>query len=168
MSYEICPWCQTDIIWDEEIGREEMCPHCFNELKDYRSIELNENNNDEASSDFKIAGSEINEDMIDEETEKLLEKINEPQDLIDYESTVETYRKAQEDFLECVHCHEQMIYAGQQSFDKHQYKPSTPNGLLTPFLKAPYSVDVHICPVCFEVRHILSEKDRLEMIHKLK
>lgn len=40
MSNEICPWCQTDIIWDEEIGPESVCPHCENELKDYRSLTL--------------------------------------------------------------------------------------------------------------------------------
>ena len=36
----VCPWCQTEIVWDPEIGPEDECPHCFNELNDYRSIDL--------------------------------------------------------------------------------------------------------------------------------
>ncbi|OMF35972.1 hypothetical protein BK133_09815 [Paenibacillus sp. FSL H8-0548] len=36
----ICPWCLTEIVWDEEIGPESHCPHCDNELSAYRTIEL--------------------------------------------------------------------------------------------------------------------------------
>jgi glutaredoxin len=36
----ICPWCLTEIVWDEEIGPETHCPHCDNELSAYRTIEL--------------------------------------------------------------------------------------------------------------------------------
>jgi glutaredoxin len=36
----ICPWCLTEIVWDEEIGAESHCPHCDNELSAYRTIEL--------------------------------------------------------------------------------------------------------------------------------
>ncbi|WP_138752565.1 hypothetical protein [Paenibacillus sinopodophylli] len=36
----ICPWCLTEIVWDEEIGPETSCPHCDNELSAYRTIEL--------------------------------------------------------------------------------------------------------------------------------
>jgi len=37
---QVCPWCQTEIVWDPEIGPEEVCPHCLNELGDYRSVSL--------------------------------------------------------------------------------------------------------------------------------
>lgn len=32
METTVCPWCQTEIVWDEEIGPEEECPHCNNPL----------------------------------------------------------------------------------------------------------------------------------------
>ncbi len=37
----VCPWCQTEIVWDEELGPEKHCPHCDNELEGYRTISLN-------------------------------------------------------------------------------------------------------------------------------
>ncbi|WP_424767253.1 hypothetical protein [Paenibacillus sp. sgz302251] len=39
-NHLVCPWCLTDIVWDEEIGPEKHCPHCGNELSAYRTIEL--------------------------------------------------------------------------------------------------------------------------------
>lgn len=45
----VCPWCQTEIVWDEELGPEEVCPYCENELGDYRTIDVElEQNEDEA------------------------------------------------------------------------------------------------------------------------
>lgn len=40
MSSQICPWCQMEIVWDAELGPEQECPHCFNELKDYRTLTI--------------------------------------------------------------------------------------------------------------------------------
>lgn len=34
----ICPWCNMEIIWDEELGPEEECPYCHNDLKGYSDI----------------------------------------------------------------------------------------------------------------------------------
>lgn len=39
-SRQLCPWCDTEIVWDEEFGPEETCPHCHNELSDYKSVTL--------------------------------------------------------------------------------------------------------------------------------
>jgi ribosomal protein L37AE/L43A len=44
---QVCPWCQTEIVWDPEIGPEEVCPHCLNELGDYRSVSLRIDGRDE-------------------------------------------------------------------------------------------------------------------------
>jgi hypothetical protein len=38
---KICPWCDTEFIWDPEIGPENQCPYCENELSDYRSVFVN-------------------------------------------------------------------------------------------------------------------------------
>lgn len=32
METTVCPWCQTEIVWDEELGPEEECPYCSNPL----------------------------------------------------------------------------------------------------------------------------------------
>lgn len=40
METTICPWCQTEIVWDEELGPEEECPYCHNELKGYRTLSI--------------------------------------------------------------------------------------------------------------------------------
>ena len=39
----MCPWCATEIIWDEELGPEPNCPHCENELGGYRTLSLGDN-----------------------------------------------------------------------------------------------------------------------------
>ncbi|MET3208639.1 UNVERIFIED_CONTAM: Zn finger protein HypA/HybF involved in hydrogenase expression [Paenibacillus sp. PvR008] len=44
----ICPWCNMEIIWDEELGPEEECPYCHNDLKGYSDITDDE---DETESD---------------------------------------------------------------------------------------------------------------------
>ncbi|WP_307348942.1 hypothetical protein [Paenibacillus polymyxa] len=38
MEMTICPWCNMEIIWDEELGPEEECPYCHNDLKGYSDI----------------------------------------------------------------------------------------------------------------------------------
>ncbi|EXX88342.1 hypothetical protein CH50_03625, partial [Paenibacillus darwinianus] len=37
-EHTVCPWCDTEIVWDEELGPEEYCPHCENDLKAYRTV----------------------------------------------------------------------------------------------------------------------------------
>ncbi|OBA07918.1 hypothetical protein A9P44_00775 [Paenibacillus polymyxa] len=38
MEMTICPWCNMEIIWDEELGPEEECPYCHNDLKGYSDL----------------------------------------------------------------------------------------------------------------------------------
>src|SRR6185437_10317869 len=40
MEATVCPWCHTEIVWDEEIGPEKECPYCHNELDGYRTISV--------------------------------------------------------------------------------------------------------------------------------
>lgn len=47
MEATICPWCQTEIVWDEDIGPEEICPYCNNELKGYRTLNISLGSEDE-------------------------------------------------------------------------------------------------------------------------
>src|SRR4051812_7357694 len=59
----ICPWCQTEIVWDEELGPEEQCPHCLNELGDYRSVALYEEEDDQVKADPK-QGTDVGADLL--------------------------------------------------------------------------------------------------------
>lgn len=47
MEPTVCPWCQSEIVWDEELGPEEHCPHCANELKGYRTLNIDLNDDEE-------------------------------------------------------------------------------------------------------------------------
>ncbi|WP_152381020.1 hypothetical protein [Paenibacillus brasilensis] len=49
MEMTICPWCNMEIIWDEELGPEEECPYCHNDLKGYSDINDDEDESESAS-----------------------------------------------------------------------------------------------------------------------
>ncbi|EHS58292.1 hypothetical protein [Paenibacillus sp. Aloe-11] len=49
MEMTICPWCSMEIIWDEELGPEEECPYCHNDLKGYSDINDDEDEAESAS-----------------------------------------------------------------------------------------------------------------------
>ncbi|WP_211746726.1 hypothetical protein [Paenibacillus sp. Marseille-Q4541] len=42
METTVCPWCQTEIVWDEELGPEEECPYCHNPLSAVQDQEESE------------------------------------------------------------------------------------------------------------------------------
>ncbi|GAK38851.1 hypothetical protein TCA2_0577 [Paenibacillus sp. TCA20] len=42
METTVCPWCQTEIVWDEELGPEEECPYCNNPLTLEGTVEVEE------------------------------------------------------------------------------------------------------------------------------
>ncbi|MGQ3479210.1 hypothetical protein [Paenibacillus sp. TY11] len=50
MEMTICPWCNMEIIWDEELGPEEECPYCHNDLKGYSDITDDEDESESVSS----------------------------------------------------------------------------------------------------------------------
>ncbi|MDN4083917.1 MULTISPECIES: hypothetical protein [Paenibacillus] len=49
MEMTICPWCNMEIIWDEELGPEEECPYCHNDLKGYSDIADDEEESESVS-----------------------------------------------------------------------------------------------------------------------
>jgi hypothetical protein len=149
---QICPWCQTEIVWDPELGPEEACPHCFNELGDYRSISLK----------LKNSGQNL---MLSEEDEEEYESDMEAMD--DYEEGVQRLLDQQEEAPECPSCHSFMLFAGTQSAPQ-SFLPFVHGGIKQPLLKAAFSTNVYVCPSCFKLEQIVSEPDRLELIEKLK
>src|SRR5690606_22662013 len=86
---QVCPWCQTEIVWDEQLGPETNCPHCYNELTEYRTVNVKR--------DSAI--------VFDEQPTDSWSR---------YTRAAEQYLDAQEDVPECPQCQEYMVLAGEQ------------------------------------------------------
>lgn len=155
-SYDsLCPWCQTEIVWDPEIGPEETCPHCFNELGDYRSLNLTVNPTDQ-----QITFDEEEDDDYDLSEEDL--------ELMDeYEEGVQLLLDGQEEAPECAACHSLMLFAGTQK-GSQGFVPFVHERVKQPLLTASFSSQVYVCPSCFKVEYFLAEGDRLAVIELLR
>ncbi|MBP1993515.1 hypothetical protein [Paenibacillus eucommiae] len=155
----ICPWCQTEIVWDPEIGPEEECPHCFNELSDYRSIKLTV----KQTGQQLLLGEEVEED---EDFAGAWDDDGEPLD--SYSETVLRLTSEQEEAPECSTCHELMLHAGDEIQTVDSFLPHITKVVGAPFLKAPFTMNVYVCPACFKVEKYLSDSDRVSMVDRLK
>ncbi|WP_410769880.1 hypothetical protein [Fontibacillus sp. BL9] len=168
MDTTICPWCQTEIVWDEELGPEEECPYCHNELKGYRTLNIALGSDEEIEED-----DEPEEDGLgiwEEDDENHLNAIRRLEafgaaggDLLAYESGVEKILDHQEEVPECPHCREYMMFAGTRSLGP-DYIPAVPEGLKEPLLKQAAKLNVYVCTACFHVGSFLSEEDRNALI----
>ncbi|MCR8636541.1 hypothetical protein [Paenibacillus radicis (ex Xue et al. 2023)] len=158
----LCPWCQTEIVWDPEIGPEDTCPHCYNELGEYRSVSLK----------VKSDGEQL---LYDEDEEELDEEDIDDDDLEDmeadtfddYEEGVQRVMDTQEEAPECSSCHSLMLFAGTQTMAPG-YTPVVPSKLKQPLLKPSHTSKVYVCPSCFKIDYILADDDRNAMIQLLK
>ncbi|SDC00340.1 hypothetical protein SAMN02799630_02397 [Paenibacillus sp. UNCCL117] len=159
---QVCPWCQTEIVWDPEIGPESACPHCFNELGGYRSIQLT----------VKQTGQSIEFDEDDEDDDEAFADYDELdgeelEALDEYEEGVQRVLDRQEEAPECSACHSFMVHAGAHA-STEAFEPAVSEVIGAPLLSAGYATQVYVCPSCFKVEHILAEKDRLAMTRLLK
>ncbi len=141
---QVCPWCQMEITWDEELGPEPNCPHCYNELAEYRTVTL------PLRRDAAIAFDEESND-----------------DWNRYTRAAEQYLDAQEEVPECPQCQEYMVNAGEQVVSEASFVPKTPSPMFPPFLKAPFRLDVFVCAHCFTVHQRLSGKDKAALVRRL-
>lgn len=173
---QICPWCETPITWDEEIGPEEACPHCFNELDGYRSIQfkVDTGRNDADGASKRTAGYEPDDedwdDAEDADDAFPAEELDgdfaaEDEELRNYEEAVEGYLDVQEEIHECISCREDMVLTGQNKLDASTFVPFVPAGKAS-FLQAPFAVNVYVCPGCFRVEYSLSDEDRVRTIQR--
>lgn len=180
METVVCPWCQTEIVWDEEIGPEEECPHCQNELNQYRTINIGLDADDEELEPEVIAPSYANDEMegplqpfwerdVISATPAIraLDKYETSHDLMNYEEMVEKVLDEQEEAHECPHCHEYMLLAGQQQVTDSGFQPFEFKALQSSILNTPFTVDLYICSGCFHIQTSLSEEDRLRIVDKL-
>ncbi|PYE52669.1 hypothetical protein HUB98_25305 [Paenibacillus barcinonensis] len=184
METTVCPWCHTEIVWDEELGPEEECPYCHNELKGYRTLNINIGDEESADTDevFYDAGSATDQEQISDltslwgdevelklpELRTLNKYADEGNDLIQYEQGVEKQLDQQEEVPECPNCREFMILAGSQAASPDTFIPianavSGKGSVLSP----PFTVLTYVCSGCFQVQYSLSEDDRLRLIQNL-
>lgn len=177
---QICPWCNSEIIWDEELGPEKYCPHCDNELGNYRSLTLEE---EEAEEDEEI----ITEQLLDEEDENALWEDDEllsvsqmewgeDQDgfrhsnrkSLSMDSTVQKILDEQEEMPECPSCREYMLEAGHQTIGKEQqFIPTVSPVINQSILGDTFHIVWYVCPTCFHTSSQLSLAERLAVIQKL-
>lgn len=153
-SATVCPWCQTEIVWDEDIGPEETCPHCFNELNDYRSLHVRLDGEELELTD------ETNDDREDDDDSDMIE-------LGGYEAAVRERLDHQEDGMECVRCHDEMVLAGAAKMSEEQFVPApSPEGAPA-FLEPPFAMNMFVCPSCFHISYSLADDDRVRLVNRL-
>lgn len=169
----VCPWCHTEIIWDEDLGPEDFCPHCENELKGYRTIQLGA---DEAADDELSLEDDLLPDMTEEEASET-EQARESETtgfrqtnrmLLAYQASVERLMDQQEEAPECPSCREYMLETGRQTVgDAPGFVPAKLPDTEQPLLARPYVAVEYVCPTCFQVQQRIAMKDRERMIRSL-
>ncbi|WP_151735309.1 hypothetical protein [Paenibacillus tengchongensis] len=180
MDTTVCPWCHTEIVWDEEFGPEETCPHCNNELTGYRTItvgpeDLGDEDIEDADDDAdEHEAEDAGDDKLwdDEDKEAVVPIFNtvtqfgDDYDPAAYELNVATVLAAQLEAPECPQCHELMVMSGKQPVPS--FEPAAPealNGQLV--LEAPFALNLYVCPSCFHVQHSLGQEDRIRFVRNL-
>jgi hypothetical protein len=174
METTVCPWCHTEIVWDEEFGPEENCPHCNNELNGYRTVTVGIDGIEEEEEKVVEEPKQevINDDLwgdVDKDSVvpiyNTLNQFGDDYDLNKYEERVSGILAIQEEAPECTQCHELTILAGKQLVSN--FEPSAPATLGGPVLTSPFSLNVYVCPSCFHVQHSLAQEDRIQLVRNL-
>jgi hypothetical protein len=143
---QICPWCDAEIVWDEEIGPEEHCPHCLNELGNYRSV--------------AVAGATID----DEEGESApFVNIGSTPELDAYARQV---LEKQVDWLICAACEEPMLHVGSQTVSAPNFRPTLHAGHA--ILSIPFTTEWYICPSCDRLDQVLSLTDKKKWLQRIE
>lgn len=170
METTICPWCQTEIVWDEEIGPEEYCPYCNNELKGYRTLNIGIDEIEDEENEYDGDEDQDQKVFWEHEESGHLDAIRRVEtfakaggDLLAYDSGVEKVLDGQEEVPECPHCREYMLFAGSQPLPD-SFVPAVPAGLARPLVQKAAKLDIYICSACFHVSHFLTEDERMHLI----
>ncbi|WP_438446559.1 hypothetical protein [Gorillibacterium sp. sgz5001074] len=167
---QVCQWCQTEIVWDPEIGPEETCPHCLNELGGYRTVKLKlkQDNGDlaleEDDGGLDTLGDPDEDDGDALEVEDLLDDYTVDPEPDAYSEKVVACMDMQEYAPECTNCHELMLHAGVRTVGAAGFVSKVPVPLGDAFLTAPYELDVFVCPSCFKTDEYLTKEVKEEMV----
>lgn len=167
MDKTVCPWCQTEIVWDEETGPEEQCPYCYNDLKDYRTITIGEDKDEPVEENKENRASVLDDDyeVLDDEIKAWTQAFDdEAVDVYRYEQKVKALQQEQEDMETCPTCHEVMIVAGTAPIGGGNFQAIE---ALKEALQSPLQVKVLMCPSCFLLKWKLADEQRISIIDHL-
>ncbi|HUC91765.1 MAG TPA: hypothetical protein VMS09_07030 [Paenibacillus sp.] len=168
-KHAVCPWCDTEIVWDEELGPEEFCPHCENDLKAYRTVSFSvDNDGGEAVEGRRaeaagIPGGRRGAPMDDE----LDGYRHTSSRLLLLEEKLERILDGQEEVPECPECREFMVQAGTQTIADERYRPTLHEAVGQPLLPGPFQLVWYVCPSCFHTQNRLSSNDRDGFLKRL-
>lgn len=180
---QVCPWCDTEIVWDPEFGPEDECPNCFNELGSYRSVKLDaslpEQPGGRAGAASKAARSPNRAAFDDREDEAAFDESDEDGEPYDDDGedaiAEDRYAEAamacideQEEAPECSYCHELMLLAGTRTEASGAFVPAVPRPIGKPLLPPKPEWNVYVCPSCFRSDSFLAERHRLALIETLR
>lgn len=169
---QICPWCLTEITWDEEIGPEPNCPHCENELGGYRTMSIGIEGNtdgDEAQEDEELELPEWNDTPDVSEADWAAEQDGyrgATRSMLAAEGIIQRIMDEQQEAPECPNCREYMLEAGEQVV-QDGFTPSVPKAAGVPIMPAPFRMTWYVCPSCFATSSQLSLTDRDALIERL-
>ncbi|MCR8657927.1 hypothetical protein [Paenibacillus endoradicis] len=155
-----CPWCETDIIWDEEIGPEKNCPHCENELSGYRTLEVDLDDEE----DIDDERSDQDDVEWDDDDRGILRTTRE----IAANSSLQSILNEQFEMPECINCRSYMVEAGLQVVGENgqfEAKVSPVNGM--PLVNETFKVIWYVCPSCYRTDSYLDLRDRKQLLDAL-
>lgn len=173
MEMTVCPWCHSEIVWDEEFGPEEHCPHCGNELGGYRTVNIGSDDLDEEDEET-IEMPEPEETALweDEDADSgvvpvlnALDPFRDDFDMGLYELRTASAIDGQLDVPECPRCHEYMMKAGSRTVS--EFAGEQPAAVRGPVLKAPFALNMYVCPSCFTVHESLDEEARQQLVRNM-
>lgn len=156
-----CPWCESDIIWDKEIGPEKYCPHCENELSGYRTLEIDAELDEEEDHETQYGDDDSD---WDDDDKGILRTTRE----IAVNNAVQSLLNEQYEMPECTNCREYMVEAGTQSVGEQggfEAKKAPESGL--PLVNNNMKVIWYVCPSCYRTDSYLSLNDRKQMLDAL-
>jgi len=157
----VCPWCESDIIWDPEIGPEKFCPHCDNEISGYRTLELDAQFAEEEEEDESYNDAEG--DDWEEET-SILRSTRE----IAANSRIQGLLDEQFEMPECSNCREYMLEVGEQAMSEQiQFVPVTIKQTGKQLVPQNMKVTWYVCPSCYRTDSYISVHDRKHMLDAL-
>lgn len=167
LETQLCPWCHTEIVWDEEIGPEKHCPHCGNELTGYRTVQLGiDTDEDEGEEE----GEEADDNAMWEDDDEEASRGAEGRDLTDLSSydrrqlvldrVTERIIDDQLEAPECPSCRQFMLEAGTQIVTGPQFRERVPAALGVPLLSPPLELVLYVCPACFHTESRLGAADQ--------
>ncbi|QJC51357.1 hypothetical protein HGI30_07220 [Paenibacillus albicereus] len=165
---DICPWCDSELVWDEEIGPEEVCPHCSNELGGYRTLRVGgaEGDADEQEDGDEPAGRaeaavgttgaaapiSADEDADWEAGDDTgWAGAGRQQSWLRADEKVQRILDNQEEVPECPSCREFMLHAGTNMLGAGSFSPAEPPSLQQPLLPETIRLQLYVCPNCHEV-----------------